>query len=370
MRFRRSARRTAARWKGTCWTVASALAPVCALATAAPASASPGAAPIPRPAFTGFLWSTSPTPPPIDDHYAFDSDGGAMSVSHLATGHYSVTFGLTAFLPVPAVHVTAYGAGANCDVTGLVVETSQMTVNVSCYSFTGVSQDATFDLLAGEPGARPGGTLDYATILPGHTYFSFNSSHRANKVTHLGAGRYQVAFGGPATRGVAGTVHVTTFGAGANCVVAGWHGTSAGELVDVDCFSATGHRANESFIVGYARHGNLTGVEGAATADAFASRPTTASYSPAVQDNDTAGAQVTVQRQATGQYLVTFANSGGPYQADNGDVQVSAAGTKDRHCYVVNWTATVSPQAEVNCADNLGIPADTPFTIQWINDAP
>ncbi len=349
------------------WAVVTVLAQLCAVATAARPAV---AATAPGPAFTGYLWSTSSAPPPIDDYFAFTSDGGAVAISHLATGRYSATFGLSQFLPAPAVHVTTYGPSANCDVAGMIVEPTQLTVNVNCYSLTGSAQDATFDLLAGEPGAQPGGIVDYATILLGHLHFSGNSSHQANKIMQLGVGRYEITFGGPASKGVAGTVQVTNFGAGGNCVVAGWHGTSAGELVDVDCFSASGLRADKSFAVGYARRGNLTGVTGAATADAFASRPTAASYSPAVQDNDTAGAHVTVQRQGSGQYLVTFAHSGGPYPADGGDVQVSAVGTSDRYCYVVNWGATVSPQALVNCVDNLGIPTDTPFTIQWVNDAP
>lgn len=367
-----------ARWPGARRTIVTALVPLCAVATATPAAAAAPATGAPaamasalRPAFTGYLWSTSQDPPPIDDFHAFDSAGGAVAVSHRATGEYTATFGLSAFLPVPTVHVTTYGTTVNCDVVGLLVETSSMTVSVNCYSLSGAAaEDATFDLLAGEPSAQPPGTLDYATVLQGHIHFSSNSSHRANKVTHLGAGRYQLVFGGPAAKGVAGTVQVTTFNPGGNCVVAGWHGTSAGELVDVDCFSASGHRADESFIVGYTRRGNLTGVRGAATADAFASRPTAASYQPTVQDNDTAGAHVAVQRITTGQYEVTFAGSGGPYGQGGGDVQASAAGTSDKLCYVVSWSGTTSPQALVNCVDNLGNPADSAFTIQWINDAP
>jgi hypothetical protein len=322
-----------------------------------------------RPTFTGYLWSTEPVPSSINHFYAFDSGGGAANVRRLATGQYAATFGLRAFLPVPTVHVTTYNASANCDVGGLEVQTRRLTVRVSCYSLAGSAQDTTFDLLAGEAGARPRGTLDYATVLAGHVHFPVNSSHRPITVTHLSAGRYQVAFGGPKTSGVAGTVQVTAFGTRGNCVVAGWHGASAGELVDIDCFSPSGSRADSSFFVGYSRRGNLTGIRGAATADAFASRPTTASYRPAVQDNDTTGAHVTVQRAATGQYLVTFVHSGGRYHADGGDVQVSAVATSDRHCYVVSWSTTVSPQAKVSCVDNAGAPADTPFTIQWINDA-
>jgi hypothetical protein len=406
MSIHQTARWSGTRRSGTRRTAVAALVPLCAVATATPAAAAPArlrgafravpalvakpelqragaAAPLrlahavspasvasaARPAFTGYLWSTSPAPPPIDDFHAFDSAGGSMAVSHPATGRYTVTFGLKTFLPVPAVHVTTYGAPANCDVVGLLVQTSSMTVNVNCYSLSGAAaEDATFDLLAGEPGARPAGTVDYATILEGHIHFSGNSSQRANKVTRLGVGRYQLVFGGPATKGVTGTVQVTTFNLGGNCVVPGWHGTSAGELVDVDCFSASGHRADDSFIVGYARRGNLTGVHGAATADAFASRPTAARYQPMVQDDDTAGAHVTVRRQATGQYVVMFTGSGGRYSQDGGDVQVSAAGTSDTLCYVVSWSGTTSPQAMVNCVDNLGNPVDSAFAIQWVND--
>src|ERR1022692_2006084 len=46
----------------------------------------------------------------------------------------------------------------------------------------------------------------------------------------------------------------------------GWHGTHAGEVVDVGCFSSGGGRENRSFGVSYVRSGNLLGAGGLTSA--------------------------------------------------------------------------------------------------------
>jgi hypothetical protein len=134
-------------------------------------------------------------------------------------------------------------------------------------------------------------------------------------------------------------------------------------VVDVDCFSANGSRHDESFYVAYARHGNLTGFPGLGAEDAFASHPTTASYKPAVQDHNQPGAHVAVHRMAKGSYRVTFVKSAA---GNGGDVQVTAVGTTDRHCYVVSWAGSPDIQAFITCVDNHGNPVDSPFIVQWV----
>ena len=51
---------------------------------------------------------------------------------------------------------------------------------------------------------------------------------------------------------------------------------------------------------------------------------------------------------------------------NGGNIQVSAVGHTDDHCYVVSWTQQQAPFAHVACVNNLGAPADSAFTIQWV----
>lgn len=354
-------------------TVSLIAGPLCVIAMAAPATASTDAA---RrgilSGFTAFLWSSSTMPTSLDSYYLYTSLANSVTISNPGTGRYEVVFNGLASVPAqPTVQVTTYDALTNCDVVLMQATSTTMTVDVDCWSFAGVPQNARFDLLVGQALASPPGVVDYALVeRNGHHLFSFNSSHKRNTVTHLGTGRYEVTMGGKATKGVTGTVKVTDVGIGANCTIAGWHGSPAGERVFVDCFKARGAVADQMFFVAYARRGNLTGWMGATTADAFANRPTAASYRPSVQDNNTRGAHVQVSRQSTGQYTVTFAGSAGPNGVTGGHVQVTAVSTRDHHCFVVDWSSGTNPRAQIDCVDNHGNAVDSRFTVQWINDAP
>ena len=68
----------------------------------------------------------------------------------------------------------------------------------------------------------------------------------------------------------------------------GWHGTHAGEVVDVGCFSSGGGRENRSFGVSYVRSGNLLGAGGLTSAYAYGNRPTATVYQPRTQYDSTA----------------------------------------------------------------------------------
>jgi hypothetical protein len=244
-----------------------------------------------------------------------------------------------------------------------------VTVVVFCYTYSGSPENAVFDLVVGNASRHPAGQVDYSYYLHGHLRLSYNSSHGSNKIARLGTGRYAVTFGGHAPHGVTGTAQVTTDGSGGgNCVLAGWHGSAAGEVVDVNCFSAAGKPHKESFFAAYAKHSNVTGIKGAWTADAFANHPTTHKYVPAVQDDSTPGAHVSVTRTGKGDYAVKFAKSGGPYSINSGDVQVVPVGTRDTHCDVTDWGGTTGPVAAIQCFSNNGQHVDSEFAVQWIVD--
>jgi hypothetical protein len=317
--------------------------------------------------FAGYLWSTSAVTPSLNLFYAYNSAFAGISVGQIGIGEYLATFGLPGSVAAPTVEMSAYDSRATCQVNDLETDSTSMTVVVFCYTYTGKPANSRFDLVVGNASKHPAGLIDYSYYLHGHLRSSYNSSHHSNKITGLGTGRYAVTFGGPATHGVTGTAQVTTGGSGGgNCVLAGWHGSAAGEVVDVNCFSASGKPHKESFFAAYDRHSNVTGMKDPWTADAFANHPTTHSYVPAVQDDSTPGARVSVKRTGKGDYEVRFAKSGGPYTYNGGDVQVIPVGTGDTHCDVGEWDLTASPVATIQCFSNSGHHVDSEFAVQWI----
>jgi hypothetical protein len=137
-------------------------------------------------------------------------------------------------------------------------------------------------------------------------------------------------------------------------------------VINVDCYSATGTPQNHRFLITYARGNNLMGLGGATTANAYANRPTATQYQPGTQYDSHRHARVTSVRLGQGIYQVIFRRSEGPGSLNGGDVQVSAVGHADDHCYVVYWAQQQQPYARVACVNNLGAPADSAFTIQWV----
>jgi hypothetical protein len=86
---------------------------------------------------------------------------------------------------------------------------------------------------------------------------------------------------GPKATGATGTVKATAGATTGECEVVSWHGTTTGQVINVDCFSPSGAPQNNAFSLSYARGTNLMGLSSAAaTANAYANQPTTASYQP------------------------------------------------------------------------------------------
>ena len=335
-----------------------------------------GVARVPGPApsaVVGYMWSTSVTGGPSSAYFAFDNTGGSISTVAGApgSGQYTVYFpGLGPASANPTIDITRYGTQGTCSLASVQPSGGALAVGVICNSLAGVPGDALFDMVVAQPLTAPQGVLDYdaVTLLgpqlgPGQ----YNSSHKTNRVKRLGIGRFQVTMPGPGTTGTTGTVklsdiNITT----GNCEIVGWHGTPTGQVIDVDCFSVTGTPQDRDFLITYARGNNLMGLNGVTTADAFANRPTATQYQPGTQYDSHHNARVTSIRLGQGSYQVIFRGSEGPGSLNGGNIQVSAVGHTDDHCYVVSWTQQQAPFAHVACVNNLGAPADSAFTIQWV----
>jgi hypothetical protein len=325
--------------------------------------------PLPPPSMiAGYVWSGDPA----GSYYGYNSAGGSITVTTASPGLDIVAFGNLGSVLGGTVDVTPYRAPGTCGPGVWSPHGNTWSGSAFCFSLGGIPQPSLFDMAITEPTSRPRGVLDFDYVpatgsLRLKSPFQYNSAHKTNSVRHLGTGRYQITMPGPATRGVTGTVKVSPAGGAAgDCEIAGWHGTSGGQVVDVDCFSVTGARQNKFFTITYVRHDNLLGRGSLAGAYAYADRRTAGRYQPRTQYDSHRGARVTVTRVGLARYKVQFDGVGGPAAVNGGDVQVSTVGTSDHHCSVFQWVQGTNPYAYVDCVDNSGAPAESRFTIQWV----
>jgi hypothetical protein len=357
------------RWR----VIASGLAFLAICASMAPAAAgqagSAGQRRVPatgKPVRAGFIWSGD-----TSGFYIFSSSGGGASSSFDGTpngGHV-----LFPGLPLrPAfIQITSYSTSDTCRDNGFAVSHGTLLVNTWCDDNLTAAANDEYDVLVVRPSPRTRGVFDVARAgsgRPGGVQAFYNSSGGRTRWRRLGVGRYQLTLPGPATRGSAGIVMLTAW-VFRNCVLAGWRGSPAGQVVGVDCYAFSGRPTDRGavFDLSYVRGTNLMGLNGLTTANAYASRPdAVAPYQPADQYDSAHGARVTVQRQSVGDYKVTLTGSGGPYLVNGGDVQISAVSRSDVHCSSGGWSQQANPVAYVRCWTNGGVAVDSRFTFAWV----
>jgi hypothetical protein len=328
----------------------------------------------------GYAWSDG------GSYYDYNSTGGSVAVSTVSgfPGIYQVSFGGLSGIgdTTGDVQVTAYDTSDTCAVVGWGPDSTNELVDVACYTPADALDTSSqlFDVTITEPLKTPSGVYDYAWVNPdnksvslGGGFGEYNSAHKANRVEHLGTGRYEVVFPGPKSKGQHGTVEVTpyvpdtTYASGAgDCVDAGWTGTRTGVDVDVDCYSGTGARQNREFDVVYASASNVLGLGGAADANTlFSGKGVTATPVESYFSNRRATA-VSAQSPA-GNYAVLLPGSAGLSGDFGGDVQVGAVSGKDYHCIVDDWGTEPFPNITLECFNSAGHAVSTPYALQWVN---
>jgi hypothetical protein len=306
-------------------------------------------------------------------YYSYDSNGGEVT-----EGFYSNEYALD-FIDLAGigsggdVQITTLGSPDYCVNEGWANDGSEDEwLYVSCYT-PGGALDTTgtvdLDVTIARQLRKPSGVLDYSLVttnasrtLTGDA--SYNSAGKANQVRHLGTGRYEVLFPGPASKGVTGTVEVTPYRTGGDCVDAGWTGTKSGQEVYVDCYSGSGSPQNGGFDVAYANKTNLLGAHGLATA--AVEFPGTGWVMPLGPHYFSANARVAGLEWNPGDYTVDLAGTGGSIENNGGSVQVEAVSKHDDHCYTSSWDAEPLTELAVFCVNPAGNDVAVPFTLQWL----
>jgi hypothetical protein len=327
-------------------------------------------------AAAGFLWSGS------TGFYAYNSSGGAVAVTadYPSAGFTQVSFaGLESIGDTAGdVQVTPYDSADTCAVSGWGPFSSEELIDVACYRPSGALDTSSyrFDLTITKPTLKPSGVYDYAWVNPdnksvslGGTFGEYNSSHKANRVVHLGTGRYEIIFPGPRSSGTHGTVDVTPYlrlsATGANCVTQSWRGTRTGEAVYVDCYSPSGARQNDEFDVAYASANNVLGLNGAVDANmTFSGRGTIGS--PAESYFSYRRAAAVAAQYPAGFYSVLLPGSAGNFNDFGGNVETEAVSGKDVHCAVFEWSQEQTPDINVECYGRTGHLVSSPFALQWV----
>lgn len=303
---------------------------------------------------------------------SYNSAGGAITVTPVSAGVYTVSFaglhsgGGSDDVLVSAYQTTGYCAAGNWSNVG-----KTLNATVYCYSATGLRVNAYFDLLYQErtgifgTGSK-GLAFVYANSPSTASYTpdstrQYNSTGGTNTITRYATGSYVVDIPGLSYKH--SDVQVTAVAANsstpARCKVQYWLSDgSNGTRVYVLCFDISGRAADELFDVAYAVEepfgvGAPVNTPGAW---AWANSPgdaTAYDTQAAYQYNGFATGKLTGQKSGTGGYVVNIPD----YPSySTSTALVTADGSNNSYCNPYGWLPIV-----VNCYAQGGKPIDTRF---------
>ena len=201
-----------------------------------------------------------------------------------------------------------------------------------------------------------------ASYTPSTTYQA-NSTGATNTIDHPNTGVYKVKFPNLGAKG--GTVDVTAYGGTSDeCKVRNWGPQGTTQVVTVVCYDATGAKVDTLFDALYSR---VVGTKAFALGYLWANDPVKGSYKPpAAYSYNSKGRTNKVKHTGDGTYLVQFFGLPG----GTGTFHVTAFGGGPIHCNIGGWGgfgsgANSGLQASILCADTVGNPVDTQFTVTF-----
>jgi hypothetical protein len=313
--------------------------------------------------------------------YSMNTTGGTNVVTWLGTGSARVDFPGLGKVGGGHVQVSAFGTGnERCKVSSWGQSGTKLQAFVKCYTSAGVLKSTQFAVSylrrAGTPGAEGAyvwADQPTASAYTPPTIRQWNSTGKLNTIQRTGVGIYAVAFPGQTFTG--GTVEVTAYGGASEyCKVENWFADIAQQNVNVRCFTTSGNPVDSRFTAKYTRGSpTLASSFGFAWAD----QPTSSSYQPsstyqfvsvASECGQLTRGPVTITRNSTGRYTVTF--TGLPASSPlRSHVKVTAYGPGSESCKVRSWTGASNSSAEVACYDGSGAAVDARYTISFSSTA-
>ncbi len=308
---------------------------------------------------------------------SYNSLGLANTASRVGNGQYQVFFGGLAGTQ-GHVQVTAVGAvDKHCKVLSWGPSGTSQRVSVRCFErSTGALADNYFNVVYIHAGSsqQPGSELAYllanqptTTDYLAPVNYQHNSSRARNRIRKVGLGTYDVTL--PGLSGVAGTVHVTAYGAGSPiCNVGGWGPSGTSTVVRVNCYQTGGAAVNTRFTLAYLRDMSLASNPNERGAYVW-SYQQNGDYTTnsAYQYNSKTTSQVAVTYWGPGSYVLTLQLM----PPTEKTIATATAYGSNRNCTVANGLASGSDtNVRVNCYAPDGSPADSRFTLSFSTNRP
>jgi hypothetical protein len=321
------------------------------------------------------------TPPTM---YSFNSAGGAISVTPLATGSYNVHFeglsrpgmslsnpnGVGSETVVTTAHYSVYAPPATCNVLTWMswLSVSRLTARVDCFnSATGQPVDAPFSILVVGNGALPPrnafalANQPTATLYTPDPKYSYTTGPGALGVSRVGVGSWDWRMG---TGSPAGAIHLVNAATNTEvCRIAEYKSLGP----NVRCSNTDGAPRDVVYQLLQVSRGRENKRFGFAWADQ-ATRTTP--YAPyAGYAYNSTGGPVQVQRLGVGEYTVSFA---GLWTSDPTGhrevVQLSAFGAGFAACRTMGVYRQQSSTlvVQVHCTNHDGQLADSRFNVMVI----
>jgi hypothetical protein len=294
--------------------------------------------------------TTSPT--------AYSASGGAITSTKRGVGSYRVTFANLALTNATAM-VTANGSAHRCAVESVLGD----DVDVRCYSPTNQPADVNAFFVTVHEYAAPSTARVMSWVrvpasgaAPAPPFVSNPAG--AVTVSRTAAGTYSVTFTG---LGVADlpNLEVAAQNSSRFCSISSWSPPGVG----VQCFDGSALADSDFTLVGFANQPFTTLTQPVTTSEvlafAFASDPTSASYTPFVPLTYNSAAQpVTATRTGAGLYAMRFPG----LSFNSGVVQVTPTDTANRCAVLSQLDDTV----QVRCYGPSGLPADSRYLLSFV----
>ncbi|WP_437675819.1 hypothetical protein [Sorangium sp. So ce131] len=308
---------------------------------------------------SGWAWVLSSGS--VGGSYFYNSRGGSVVGTQLATGQYQVDF--NAMRTGGSAQVVAYGSNAHCKLFTVPISSGAKTsLFVSCHTAAGGFADSAFvvffDSRSGTDTSPYGGAYlsTGGGTSPSPTGASWNSSGGVNSVSWSAANSmYVVTLPGMASANAA--VHVTAYGANANrCKVVSW-GTG---VVNVRCYDATGTPVSTNgFSLSYLDRSLIPGhigghawITGGSVGTGYAAAVGTFScFAPG---------SFSVAPNASNTWDLDVSLTDSDWGGDTGPwfvPMITAYGSSSNYCSIVNWgasAATGTTTVRVRCFDTNG----------------
>jgi hypothetical protein len=280
----------------------------------------------------------------------------------------TITFpGLAAWGGV--VHVTAINDTARwCQVLKFFPSGPDEIVDVACFAPGGAVVVTAFSAIfeSSSPPAGPiNGRFGYVdTAATGAIISQFNSSGAVNGAGMISSGVYTVKMPALSTAGPTdGSVQATAVNSSvpARCKVYKWSSSPSGQLIQVNCYDATGTPLSTEFTLTYQYQQSLYGAGWPPRFGYLWNMPPAGPVSTNFNSVSGPGAN-TIAVVGTGLYQVIFKN----LAVLPDDVQVTAVGSGSDYCnMVVGWSASGSDTVvkAVACYTNAGVRTPGGFTV-------